>query len=242
MFRQTPRNEKRTRFARLLYFGQRLVVTIINMFTHHLHSLWTVFECIPPTSTKRNASTLMAIRHRCSSDLVQYNSNQRFSGSPSSGSLTFQGFPKLRSSRNLEITHFGTSRVTSFAAPKKRSQSMSKGVSAGLLHVLVSKHKKKVDICSDSRSHSRLDGGKRQHVASNTWLPNEFTQLQVGHGPTCCMSYVHPCPEKPAHLPLVQHDLLTLETKDKRWLMASTMASWRILESSILAKDHVKPH
>ena len=39
MFRQTPRNEKRTRFARLLYFGQRLVVTIINMFTHYLHSL-----------------------------------------------------------------------------------------------------------------------------------------------------------------------------------------------------------
>lgn len=130
MFRQTPRNEKRTRFARLLYFGQRLVVTInhyvYTFFTlawckrlHTIQNLRTVFECIPPTSTKRNASTLMAIRHRCSSDLVQYNSNQRFSGSPSSGSLTFQGFPKLRSSRNLEITHFGTSRVTSFAAPKK---------------------------------------------------------------------------------------------------------------------------
>lgn len=157
----------------------------------------------------------MAIRHRCSSDLVQYNSNQPFSGSPVQGrwrevkvkfsplctvifytSKGFQGFPKLRSSRNLEITHFGTSKVTSFAATKKRSQSMSKGVSAGLLHVLVSKHKQKVDICSDSRSHSRFDGGKRQNVASNKWLPNEFTQLQVGHGPTCCISHVHPCPEK----------------------------------------------
>lgn len=58
------------------------------------------------------------------------------------------------------------------------------------------KAQKKVDICSDSRSESRLDGCKRRHVASNKWLPNEFTQLQVGHGPTCCMSHVHPCPEK----------------------------------------------
>ncbi len=178
------------------------------MFAHYLHPLdvkdfipYKILELyfnvyLPPLV--QNATLQPSRPSDIGAVQTWFNSNQPFSGSQFTAALSsFQGF-LLRASRNLEITHFGTSGVTSLATPKKDPE-MNKGISAGLLHVLVSKHTKKSTFAQTQEASHLLRWRQHQHVASKyiNFIMNSFTQLEVGHGPTCCMFHIHPCPMSP---------------------------------------------